>query len=398
MNNFLIIGVVQALFLALLVLSKQKKSLADYLLIGWFLVSATHIYFFYFSLHPSLVQKQRWLTVGTGLPFLQGATLFFYVSALIKPRLHWLVYLLHLSPFLVYTISFIVYKQFYPQAYQVVDGALLVHQKLPWLMWHHGVFKAIAGVGYIMWSLFILVRYQLELPRHYSFQEKINLNWLKYWLITTLILALITVGVVVLGADLKFFKIRTTYQIVATLFLLLIFVMGFFGFRQTSILVEKSLPATPLTLNNEKAPKQVKKEEKIKTEQIKEENAVKYQNSGLTDRQATIYQQQLLHYMDTHQPYLASKLTLVQLANQLNMSTHHLSQIMNEQLGKNFFDFINHYRVEAIKEKLQNPKYAHYTLLGIALESGFNSKTAFNTVFKKITGLTPSQYQKSLGK
>ncbi|HAS45806.1 MAG TPA: hypothetical protein DCS93_35320 [Microscillaceae bacterium] len=392
MNNFLIVGAVQALFLALLVLSKQKKALADYLLVGWFLVSAAHIFFFYTSLHQSLTHNQRWLIMGTGLPFLQGATLFFYVNALIKPRLHWFIYLLHLSPFVIYTISFIVYQQLYPQAYEVLDGTLLVQQKLPWLMWHHGVFKAIAGIGYIMWSLFILVRYQLELPRHYSFQEKINLNWLKYWLITTLGMALITVGVIVLGADLKFLQISTTYQIVAILFLLLIFVMGFFGFRQTSILVDKRLPA-----GNEQEAKQAK-EAQIKKEQIKKENTVKYQNSGLTDRQAAIYQQQLLHYMETHQPYLASKLTLVQLATQLDMSTHHLSQIMNEQLGKNFFEFINHYRVETIKEKLQNPKFTHYTLLGIALESGFNSKTSFNTVFKKITGMTPSQYQKSLDK
>jgi len=205
------------------------------------------------------------------------------------------------------------------------------------------------------------------------------------------------VGVIVLGADLKFLKISTTYQIVAILFLLLIFVMGFFGFRQTSILVDKSLPATPLTSSNGQEAKQAK-EAQIKKEQVKQENTVKYQNSGLTDRQAAIYQQQLLHYMETHQPYLASKLTLVQLATQLDMSTHHLSQIMNEQLGKNFFEFINHYRVETIKEKLQNPKFTHYTLLGIALESGFNSKTSFNTVFKKITGMTPSQYQKSLYK
>ena len=61
---------------------------------------------------------------------------------------------------------------------------------------------------------------------------------------------------------------------------------------------------------------------------------------------------------------------------------------------KNFFDFINSYRVESVKEMLLNKEFEHYTVLAIGLESGFNSKTSFNTVFKKMTGVTPSEYRK----
>jgi putative ABC transport system permease protein len=73
-----------------------------------------------------------------------------------------------------------------------------------------------------------------------------------------------------------------------------------------------------------------------------------------------------------------------------------LSYILNSQLKMNFHDFVNQYRVEEAKNKLNDPRYAHLSLLGIGLESGFNSKTTFNRVFKQATGMTPTEYQKKL--
>ena len=77
------------------------------------------------------------------------------------------------------------------------------------------------------------------------------------------------------------------------------------------------------------------------------------------------------------------------------MHPNQLSWLLNESLGKNFSEFINHFRVEAFKEKSVDPKNAHITLIGLAYESGFNSKTVFNTYFKKETGMTPKQWVKS---
>jgi AraC-like DNA-binding protein len=77
------------------------------------------------------------------------------------------------------------------------------------------------------------------------------------------------------------------------------------------------------------------------------------------------------------------------------MSPNHLSQVINQLEGKNFFDFVNAYRVEEVKRKMADDRSKKLTLLAIALESGFNSKTSFNMVFKKMTGQTPSQYYKS---
>jgi len=100
-------------------------------------------------------------------------------------------------------------------------------------------------------------------------------------------------------------------------------------------------------------------------------------------------------YMDTKKPYTNSKLNLVELSKDLQFPPHLLSKIINTGFGKNFFDFVNSYRVEEFKRRVEDPQLRHYTLLSIAFEVGFNSKTAFNRSFKKITNQTPSSYFKN---
>jgi AraC-like DNA-binding protein len=98
--------------------------------------------------------------------------------------------------------------------------------------------------------------------------------------------------------------------------------------------------------------------------------------------------------MASEKPYLDPNLSLPQLANDSGIPSHYLSQIINETFGLNFFDFINQYRVEEVKTKIVDPKFDSYSLLGIAFECGFNSKSAFNRIFKKSTGLTPREYKR----
>ena len=98
--------------------------------------------------------------------------------------------------------------------------------------------------------------------------------------------------------------------------------------------------------------------------------------------------------METEKPFLNTSLTLPDLAASLKMPSHHLSRVLNEQLKLNFFDFVNQYRVEEVKTKMNDPNFAHLSILGIAFESGFNTKSAFNRVFKKITGMTPTEFKK----
>ncbi|MBL4709912.1 MAG: helix-turn-helix transcriptional regulator [Flavobacteriales bacterium] len=96
--------------------------------------------------------------------------------------------------------------------------------------------------------------------------------------------------------------------------------------------------------------------------------------------------------MDEEKPYLNGKLSLKEVAAHLDISVNHLSQMINEQLSKSFFDFVNEYRVKEVKKQLEELKYKEFTLLSIAHNSGFNSKSSFNSIFKKLTGFTPSEY------
>jgi AraC-like DNA-binding protein len=90
-----------------------------------------------------------------------------------------------------------------------------------------------------------------------------------------------------------------------------------------------------------------------------------------------------------------SSLSLRELAENVNVSSNKLSWLLNEQIGQNFNEYINTLRLESFKEQALNPDNSHLTLLGLAYESGFNSKTVFNTFFKKMEGITPRAWVKS---
>jgi len=100
--------------------------------------------------------------------------------------------------------------------------------------------------------------------------------------------------------------------------------------------------------------------------------------------------------MEQEHPYRETSLTLTMLSNMLDAFPHHLSQVINEKLGKSFFDFVNEYRVQETKKALASPESSRFSVLGIALDAGFNSKSAFYTAFKKHTGMTPTQFKDRL--
>jgi YesN/AraC family two-component response regulator len=135
--------------------------------------------------------------------------------------------------------------------------------------------------------------------------------------------------------------------------------------------------------------------DKIKTEStISEANATeKYLRSGLKPEQAERYLQNLLDFMETEKPYCDPDLTLPALSDKLAISRNHLTEIINEKLDKNFFEFVNTYRVEEVKKLLADSSLSYLNLYALGLKAGFKSKTAFNNNFKKITGLTPSKWK-----
>lgn len=99
-------------------------------------------------------------------------------------------------------------------------------------------------------------------------------------------------------------------------------------------------------------------------------------------------------YMRTEEPFLDASLTLHDLANMAGIPARELSLLINHHLNKHFFDFVNEYRIEKAKELLRNPERKDYTVLEILYEVGFNSKSSFNTAFKKLSGLTPTEYRR----
>ncbi|NID11038.1 helix-turn-helix domain-containing protein [Fibrivirga algicola] len=106
----------------------------------------------------------------------------------------------------------------------------------------------------------------------------------------------------------------------------------------------------------------------------------------------TALRQQVDAYIKRHKPYTNPNLTLAELAIRLRIPPHVLSKVLNEEYNKNFFDFINYHRIEELKRRLDDPGFRSYTVLSMAYEVGFNSKTAFNRSFKKLTNQTPSEY------
>lgn len=115
----------------------------------------------------------------------------------------------------------------------------------------------------------------------------------------------------------------------------------------------------------------------------------------ITDDELKSQKEHLIKLMDDQKPYLDSELSLAQLAELMNFTPHQLSYLINAAFEESFFWFVNRYRVQRVKELLLDKENEHLTILGIAFESGFNSKTSFNTTFKKISGQTPSEFKKN---
>lgn len=121
--------------------------------------------------------------------------------------------------------------------------------------------------------------------------------------------------------------------------------------------------------------------------------APKYANSGLTPAEATFHLKNITRYMEEERPFLDCELKMEELAQQLNLSKHIFSQIINDKLQQNFADFINYYRVEEAQRLLAEPANQQEKIISIAYDAGFRNKASFYNAFKKRTGVSPTQYR-----
>ena len=240
---------------------------------------------------------------------------------------------------------------------------------------------------YLVLSIRLVLQHEKRVLQAFSFQEKTNLRWLRNLLIGTLCVYFCWLAE-------QFLDLGERWNLVLDFSLglsmvLLIYSMSLLGLRQPQIF--SSRPQTESlksTVTDELLPD-------IDTlEHLEEEEKQKYCHSALSADMSRALMQEVESVMKTRKLYRDSSLSLPQLATELKMSVNYLSQVINQQAKQNFFDYINRFRIEEVKQLMQEKPDA--TILNLAMESGFNSKSAFYTAFRKHTGLTPGQFKLSL--
>lgn len=347
------------------------------LLAVWMLILGLHLTIYYFC-YTGLEYKYT-ILLGTIIPFpfLHGPMLFLYTAALSGRLPRWKnIHLLHFIPFVFF---YIFYFDFFISS-GAEKIAFIEHIKAGgsdiYLQLHFPT-MILSAVTYLVLTFLMIRRHQKAIQGYYSYSsEKINLHWLRNLLIGMAVIWAVVITVNAFGND-----STNDAPIYVTVVLFVIF-MGYFGIRQGNIFTTTAGPAE-MTHG-------------LKTEAIPSTGPdsiqKRYAKSGLKDNEADTIEGQLKILMEKDKLYLDENLTLPKLAVEMDILPNYLSQVINERYGKNFYDFVNTFRVEEFKEIIRDPKKRRYTLLTLAMECGFNSKSSFNKYFKKATGKTPSEY------
>jgi len=377
-----LIGSVQALFYLLLFQSKPKKSLCDYLLMVFTLLLGAIFLDQYlrntnfYQLHP-----QYW-GITYCFPILAAPLLYLYVVLITEPvqkfkPWFWLLTL----PFFVFLTYYLATYYFLPLDKKVEYFHLATTK--PWAMIYAGeFFLVLSGPVYSVLGLFRLKRHIKNIEGNFSYTAGINLSWLKTILIAIVVVNVIQILLNIFSDLYPLFTYQTADNITNSLNVFLIFLIGYYGFKQALIYP-----------SGQAGPDLVHKEQFADTQLTGDSGtSPKYIKSGLQKNDIDVYYSSLIQLMDSEKLFLDSRLSIKTVADKLGMSVNHLSQVINQQSGKNFFKFINEYRVEAAKKLLLDHSSQKYTILAIAYDCGFNSKSSFNTIFKQYTGKTPSDF------
>lgn len=295
-----------------------------------------------------------------------GPSLLLYIRELISPRRLTLSDVLHLIPFLLFFVILLpasifgtnsAYGMFlYQNSFVVSIGvwALVVIQ-----------------YGYYWWKIVhIINNHRTTIESEFSNTEGKTLSWMKIFLHVFgmfFLLLVITLGLTIHRVD------YTVVDAVICLALsFTIFALGYEGLLQDEIFSNTTLSEPAILPDN------------IKKQDI------------LQDQDNSEVMLNLMTYMNENKPYLDETLSLTDLAGQLNMTRNQLSELINKNTGDNFYTFVNKYRVDEVKRLISDPKNKNFTILSLAYEAGFPSKSSFHTIFKKYTGLTPTEYRSGL--
>lgn len=358
-----IIGVVQSIFGLVIFLTKRPTHISFFFLSAWFAIIAVFLGSFLLPFEVVDYFKPGIFPVL----FLLGPLLYFYVSSLTVERFkptYW--DFLHLMPFVAVSLhrSTISVVPIMSES----DSPLYVYNKFYYLL------LIITLLVYWILSLARIFKYRKKIPLHFSnYTTSNSLTWLLFVLSFFLLFFMM---------DFVRFFVKITLAIEWRSMSLLplnlaifVFIMIFFGINQSAIY-------RPIRRKSD--------EDEI------DSGEQKYTRSTLPETEFCALNEQIVNYLKNKKPYLNPDFSLEMMAADLEISRHKLSQLINTGQNKNFHKLINEYRIREVKEMIVAPDYNHFSMLGIAFECGFNSKSAFNRIFKEETGLTPSEYKRSI--
>jgi AraC-like DNA-binding protein len=261
------------------------------------------------------------------------------------------------------------------------------------------------GPKLLVFQLLAFAYLPLVLVRLYQFRRKVALQYSStsgrdlHWLL------MVTIALLILLCLWLPLRIQGGYgpQLLAISRLVIIMLLGWYGLRQQTLFLPESDPpslAAPQTQQELQVDTFQGHDVEIESADVSaatvnlDAPGEKYARSGMTAAAQSMIATRLEKRMSQFKDYLEPDLRLNQLAARIGTSPQLLSQYLNEVVGQSFFDYINSRRVVQVQELMHDPAHADTSLLDLALAAGFNSKTTFNTFFKKSTGMTPSAWRK----
>ncbi len=345
MASILLIATIQSWFFAFMVWNfKKSKELSDVLLMVWFLILGLHTVSFFFT-HANGVNG-----LSSAFPFLQGPFLYLYISYKVQQRRRFrAVDWLHALPFLV----FVAYQ--YYHFFQLGSGEPEHLHYIPFLSFQNPFsLLFITSLG-----LYIFLSYQLtRLSGPY-------LVWTRS-LVFSLSIIWLSSMVIMFFPNVMSHQMQVTVDYLIFIVLVgFIYITSYFGLKENIFKTDIPRIGKP-----------------------------KYEKNALSESEIRIIWERLTTTMVKEEPFVNPDLKLTDLAQHLETSTNKLSQVINKQARMTFNDFVNSHRVDKAKAMMEDEAKRHLTLLAIAYDSGFSSKTTFNRAFKKMEGTTPSAYQR----
>jgi AraC-like DNA-binding protein len=399
---FYLSGIAITFFLLFLLFAKKGKTAADVILASWLIVIGVHLLLYYLYFSDTIFSYPWLLGIHFPLPLFHGPLLYLYAAVLTgKINLSNKKHLLHFVPALV---SYVYLIRFFLLP---AEEKITVFQNkgagYETFMFLNSGAIIISGIVYSALTIILHRVHRRNILNQFSYTEKINLDWIQYLMYG---IALIWVFVII-GNDNFVFG-------AAVLFVLF---MGFFGIRQVGIFTPDNNPQNgdvgnppveaSVSINDNSAemiPANDAEESGTNEtgnvfisaiEVIRNSNNEpkrKYSRSGLTKEASEELHKKLNHIIHSEKIFNEGELTLTELAKRLGTHPNYLSQVINEKEGKNFYDYINTLRTEEFIKVVSSPDSHKFTLLSLAFECGFNSKSSFNKYFKKVTGQAPSEY------